>query len=69
MWEGHPMRITADRQQIMELLFSTAEQLGMANVQMRQSREGMAEFTNGLKAQIGTLTTEVAALKEALANA
>jgi signal transduction histidine kinase len=56
---GQRLTITADKQQIMELLFATAERLGRVNTELERSQKALKEHVEELETKVQERTAEL----------
>lgn len=56
---GRPVTITADKQQIVELLFATAERLGRVNAELERSEQALQEHVDQLEARVQERTRDL----------
>lgn len=56
---GQRLSITADKQQIMELLFATAEKLGRANAELERTQQALKGHVEELEAKVRERTSEL----------
>lgn len=56
---GRRLTITADKQQIVELLFATAEQLGNANAELERSQAALKRYVDDLEVNVKERTRQL----------
>lgn len=63
---GRRLTITADKQQIVELLFATAEQLGHANTELERSQATLKRYVDDLERRVEERTRQLTESLESL---